>query len=189
MAFAGVQAAPPPPRTTARSTKTGNAPRVNPKHNAREEALNGVGQLLSFGLMLGGQHADAGAISRHWPNVAAEATNVADNDPKMAKALDYLLEVGPYGNLIVAALPLVAQLMVNHGMAKPESMAGAGVVHPETLAADVKATIARQAAEAVRAQREAEEELARLRMESEQSSNGHQARHATSGEWFEPAGQ
>ena len=172
MAFAGVQAVPPPPKRSA-SGSTTSAPKARTtKTQAREEAANGIGQLLGFGFMVAGQHADAGAIARHWPNIAHEAAACAEHDSKMAKALDYLLEVGPYGNLIVVSLPLVAQLMVNHKMAKPEAMAGAGVVHPETLAADVKATLARQAAEAVRQQREAEQELAQLQMQAQESANG-----------------
>lgn len=174
MAFAGVQAVPPPPRVRNPSAGTGTPKPRTTKTQAREEAANGIGQLLGFGFMVSGQHADAGAISRHWPAIAHEAAACAEHDQKMAKALDYLLEVGPYGNLIVVTLPLVAQLMVNHKMAKPEAMAGAGVVHPETLAADVKATLARQAAEAVRMQHEAEQELAQLQMQAQESANGQQ---------------
>jgi hypothetical protein len=123
--------------------------------------------------MVTGQLADAGAIGHHWPGFAHELAMTADNDPKLAKALDKLLEVGPYGNLIIAALPLVGQLLANHALVKPEAMAGMGVVHPETLTAEAKAMLARQAAEAARMQRQAEEDLRAAQMEAmQQSQNG-----------------
>src|SRR5437763_16262319 len=110
MPFEGVKV--PPPRATAPKEQ---APRkASPKAKAREDAANGIGQIIGFGFMVSGQLHDAGAIGMHWPNIAHEAAQVAENDAKMAKALDYLLEVGPYGNLIIVALPLVAPLLVHH---------------------------------------------------------------------------
>lgn len=170
MPFEGVKAGPPPPRDAP--PRKAPEKRATGKQKAREEAANGIGQLISFGFMVSGQLADAGAVGMHWPNIAHEAAAVAETDQKMARGLDYLLEVGPYGNLIIVCLPLVGQLLANHKIVKPEALAGAGVVHPEALEADVKASMARQAAEAVRQQRAAEEELMRLQMEMMGSQNG-----------------
>lgn len=176
MPFEGIKAGPPPPREGTRA-RSGPAPekRASVKQKAREEAANGVGQILAFGCMVAGQLADAGAIGLHWPNVAHEAAAIAETDEKMAKGLDYLLEVGPYGNLIVVVLPLVGQLLANHHIVKPEALAGAGVVHPEALEADVKAEMARRAMEAIRQQREAEAELRRMQAEMMAAQNGSEA--------------
>lgn len=170
MPFEGVKAGPPPPRSD--TPRRAPEKRATGRQKAREEAANGIGQILSFGFMVAGQLADAGAIGLHWPNIAHEAAAVAETDQRMAKGLDYLLEVGPYGNLIVVCLPLVGQLLANHKVVKPEALAGAGVVHPEALEADVKASMARQAAEAVRQQRQAEAELMALQQEMMASQNG-----------------
>lgn len=169
MPFEGVRNAPPPVRNVNRPAPE---KRASGKQKVREEAANGIGQLLAFGCMVSGSLADAGAISMHWPNVAHEAALVAETDAKMASALDKLLEVGPYGNLIIATLPLVAQLLVNHKIVKPEAMAGAGVVHPDALEAQVKANMARKAMEAMREQAQAEAELRRVTEEMAAAQNG-----------------
>jgi hypothetical protein len=173
MPFEGIKAGPPPPKDGPRvRSNPATAARSSAKQKAREEAANGVGQILAFGCMIAGQLADAGAIGLHWPAISHEAAAVAENDPKMAKGLDYLLEVGPYGNFIVVCLPLVGQILANHKIVKPEALAGVGVVHPEALEADVKASMARQAMAALQQQRAAEEELARMQAEMMASANG-----------------
>lgn len=176
MPYEGVQAGP-PPRSGAGTRATASAQRapekkLSKKAEAREEAANGIGQLLSFGAMAAGWLPDAGAIGNHWPAIAHEAAAVAETDEKLAKGLDYLLEVGPYGNLIVATLPLVAQLLVNHGILKAEAMGGAGVVHPETLTVQVQAHLTRTHMAALQQQREAEAELAAMQAEMNAHANG-----------------
>jgi hypothetical protein len=146
--------------------------RLSRKAEAREEALNGVGQIIGFAAMATGQFHDAGAIGMHWPGLSHEAAGISETDEKMARALDYLLEIGPYGNMITLALPFVAQIMVNHGVFKPEAMAGAGVVHPDALTAQIKSDMARKAMEALKAQAEAEADLARMREEYVAHVNG-----------------
>jgi hypothetical protein len=171
MPYEGVKGAAPPPKVP-RAVKAPE-PRASAKQKAREEAANGIGQIVAFGCMVSGNLADAGAIGMHWPGIAHEAAVIADTDAKMASALDYLLEVGPYGNFIVAVLPLAAQIIVNHGLVKPEAMAGAGVVHPDALAAEVKRDMALKAMEAMRAQQEAEAEMRRMAEEMRANANGH----------------
>lgn len=180
MPYEGIQGTPPPIRNTSTQSGSGGSKRAGSgsrKMQAREEAANGIGQILSFGCMATGQMADAGAIGLHWPNIAHEAAQVAETDEKIAKALDYLLEVGPYGNLIVVTLPFVAQILVNHKILKAEQMAGANVVHPDSLEAQAKAHMARQAMQAIRQQRQAEEELRQMQaqMAADMAGNNGQA--------------
>lgn len=172
MPYEGVKAAAPPPKTT-RAIPKAPEPRASAKQKAREEAANGIGQIIAFGCMVSGNLADAGAVGMHWPNMAHEAAVIADTDSKMATGLDYLLEVGPYGNFIVACLPFAAQLLVNHGLVKAEAMAGAGVVHPETLAAEVKRDMAQKAMEAMRAQAEAEAQMREMAAQMRAAQNSH----------------
>ena len=172
MPYEGVKAAAPPPAKAPRAARAPE-PRASGKQKAREEAANGIGQILAFGCMVSGNLADAGAIGMHWPVIAHEAAVIADTDSKMATGLDYLLEVGPYGNFIVALLPFAAQLLVNHGLVKAEAMAGAGVVHPDALAAEVKRDMALKAMEAMRAQQEAEAQLREMAAQARAAANGH----------------
>jgi len=169
MPYEGMKAVPPP---AAAARPKAPEKRASGKQKAREEAANGVGQIIAFGCMVSGNLADAGATGMHWPNLAHEAAVIAETDSKMATGLDYLLEVGPYGNFIVAALPFVAQLLVNHGLVKPEAMAGAGVVHPEALAAEVRRDMAQKAMEAMRAQQEAEAQMRKMAEEMAAAQNG-----------------
>ena len=171
MPFEGVKAGPPPAKNT--TPRPAAAPkRASGKQNLREEAANGIGQMLAFGAMVSGNLADAGAIGMHWPDMAHEAAVIAETDSTMAGLLDKLLEVGPYGKLIILGLPLVAQVLVNHRLVKPEAMAGAGVVHPDALAAQVKADMARKAMQAMREQQQAEQELQRMTAEMQAAQNG-----------------
>jgi hypothetical protein len=180
MPFEGVKIAAPPAhaRTQSSSQASGRTvageKKLSTKGKAREEAANGVGQIISFGCMVAGQLADAGAVGIHWPNLAHEAASIAETDEKMASGLDKLLEIGPYGNFIVVLLPFVGQILVNHKVVRAEAMGGAGAVHPEVLEAQVKAHMARQQATAIQQQREAEAELTRLMMEA-QGPNGSQS--------------
>lgn len=172
MPFEGVKVAPPPARNTA-ARPAPDKKRVSGKQALREEAANGIGQIIAFGSMVMGNFADAGAIGMHWPNMAHEAAVAAETDQKLAAGLDWFLEVGPYGKLVTVSLPLVAQVLVNHGFLKAEQMAGAGVVHPETLAAQVRTDLARKAMAAIREQQEAEAEMQRMQEEmSTQNGNG-----------------
>lgn len=154
-----------PPRKTAAGTTTGTRTRVtpppDPRIEVRREGAEGFFQLLQFGCVLGGQLADAGAIGKYGPALVPELVNVAETVPMVAGILDWMGKTGPFARVIVLAMPFALQILVNHGVFKAEALAGAGVVHPEALEADVRATMARQAAEALRQQEEAEAELAR----------------------------
>jgi len=94
--------------------------------------------------------------------VAGELVALSEKNEKIANALDYLTEAGPYAGLIVACMPLVLQICANHGLIKAELVATGGVVPPAALESQVKADMARQASEALRAQQEAERELATI---------------------------
>jgi hypothetical protein len=59
-------------------------------------------------------------------------------------------------------MPLALQIAANHGIVKAELVAGGGVVPPQALESQVRADMARQAAAALRAQQEAESELAAM---------------------------
>lgn len=134
----------------------------------REYAVNGLFQLAGLGCVVMGQHADAGAISIHAPNIANEVTELASQNHQIANAVDKLLTVGPYAGLVGAVLPFFMQIAVNHGMIKADKLpADSDIVAPEVLEAQVKTAIARQQMEAMQRQREAERELAEMRAEWE----------------------
>jgi len=157
--------APPAKKTrgtsSAASKAAVNAAPLSGKAAGYYKDLAGLGQLVSVGLIIRGQFADAGALSVHGPKVFEEVARIAALEERVGKILDYLGNVGPYAGLITAVIPLALQIMVNHKAIQvmPGTM---GVVPPEQLEADVRTALARQKADAIRAQREAEAELKAL---------------------------
>lgn len=149
------------------------------KDELRQEALDGVLQLAQFGCLAFGNFADAGAIGMHGRPMATELVNLAKQNAKVASKVDLLIEVGPYAGIVAAAIPFLAQLLVNHGIFKAEQFANAGVVHPDALEAKMKTQMMEQAMAAMREQKEAEERLYSMQEEMAESMNGD---HAPNGE-------
>jgi hypothetical protein len=141
-------------------------------NDERREALDGVWQLAQWGCLCFGQFADAGAIGQHGPSLSSEVMVLVDKNAKIAKKLDLLIEIGPYTGIIAAALPFLAQILVNHGVFKAERFANAGVVHPETLEAQMKTQLQMQAMMAMAKQREAEEQMRTMQEEMLKHMNG-----------------
>ena len=158
--------APPRAAATAKRESAAKATAVKGKTAAREEAANGIFQLAGFGCIITRQYADAGAINLHGAPVAHELALLAEKNASIGKGLDYLMEAGPYAGLITALMPLVLQLMANHKVIRADMVSAAGVVPPEALTADVKAHMARQAHEALMAQKAAEAQLANFQAAS-----------------------
>lgn len=144
----------------------------------REEALNGIGQLGTFGLVMTGNLADAGAVGMHWPNIAREGAELAESNEYVAKAADFLGQVGPFAAILSAAMPLVLQILANHKVLPADKLGGAGVVKPEVLESQIKTEMAKQAIAALKAQQEAEEEFARMQAEYAEYANGESAKSA-----------
>jgi hypothetical protein len=121
----------------------------------RETGLNGLGQLGQGLCAVFGLHADAAAIGMFFPPVATELAKVAETNETIAKPIDFLIEVGPYGALIGAVMPFAFQIAANHGLINPAQFAGQGVVAPAVLEARMQEQMLRMAADAQRAQNEA----------------------------------
>jgi len=121
----------------------------------RAEGLNGLGQLAQGLFLMTGQYADAATVGMHFPPMAKELANIAETNEAIAKPIDFLIEIGPYGALIEAAIPLVMQILANHRLIKAEAMIGSNIVPPEVLEAQMKAQVMRVQAQAMRDQQAA----------------------------------
>lgn len=143
----------------------------------RTEGLNGLGQLAQGLLLMTGQYADAAAVGMHFGGIASEVARIADSNETIAKPVDFLIEVGPYGALIQATIPFVLQILANHKVIKADALIGSNVVPPDVLDAQMKAQIMRTQALAKREQMAAlaEAQAAQREMEemyAAQNSNG-----------------
>jgi hypothetical protein len=121
----------------------------------RSEGLNGLGQLAQGVCLMFGLYADAATLGMHFPPVAKELANIAETNETIAKPIDFLIEIGPYGALIQAAAPLVMQMLANHRLIRADAMLGSDIVPPEVLEAQMKAQIMRVQAQAMRDQQAA----------------------------------
>jgi hypothetical protein len=128
---------------------------VQPEQTARslrEEGLQGLGALVQGVMNMAGQYADAGAIGMYFPGMSTEVAKLADVYEVIAKPVDLIIKVGPFGALIALGMPLVMQIAANHKLVDASRMLGSSVVPPEVLEAQMKAHIMRQQAEAQREQ-------------------------------------
>jgi hypothetical protein len=106
--------------------------------------INGLLQIAAFPLALGGKvrpalALDAAAISIHGPGIADALNTIAQERPEVAAALDRILSVGPYGLLIGAVIPLVAQFATNHKKLPDSVAVSMGAVPREQLSAELRA--------------------------------------------------
>lgn len=155
-----MSAASAPPKRRAPNTRAAvkavpAEPEPTGKVGYRETGLNGLGQLGQGLCAAFGLHADAAAIGMFFPPLAHEVAVVAETNEVISKPIDFLIEVGPYGALIGAALPFVFQIAANHGLINAAQFAGQGVVSPAVLEARMQASMLRMAADAQKAQNEA----------------------------------
>lgn len=164
------QAVKAPPRKSGTRSAPKAAVKVDARTNVerRSEGLKDLGQLGQGGLLMARQWADAATVGKYWPPVADELAKLADQYEYIAKPVDVLIQVGPFSALVLAAMPLVLQLMTNHGALDPAGLAGYGIVPPQVLEAQMKAEVARMQAEAFREQQAAlrEAEIAQREYEA-----------------------
>lgn len=160
---AGVSAS----RSNASRTKV-EAPQTLSMNERRVQGLFGLGQLIQGGLLMFGQYADAAAMGNSFGPIAQELANTADSNDTIAKPIDFLLEVGPYGALVAAVLPLGLQIAANHGWIDATKLSGQGVVPPAVLEAQMQAQMAQVQTQALRAQNEAMAQAEAARKEYEE---------------------
>lgn len=126
-------APPPARRNTPKQSSAAAQANYQSQHERRREGVEGLGQAASLILLVRKQFADAQAVGMHTPAIAEEAAKIADQNETWGKWLDYFSMSGPYAGLVRATLPLMLQIMANHGTIPAEAGSALGVVSPKTL--------------------------------------------------------
>ena len=157
-------------RTSSSGSKAVATPVISTQtpNERRAQGLMSLGQLAQGVLLMTNQYADAAAIGQHFQPIAIELANIADANEAIAKPIDFLIEIGPYGALVTAVLPLALQLAANHGLLNANAMLGQGVVPPDVLESKMKAQVAQMQAIAMREQQEAMRQAREAQKEYEQ---------------------
>jgi hypothetical protein len=105
------------PRRATRSTPSSYHIQGHGSKEHYQENISGILQLIGA-MAFPVAPADAAAIVMHSNDVSNAVADLAVNDSRIARILDKLLEIGPYGALITAVMPLAAQILANHGIIK-----------------------------------------------------------------------
>lgn len=87
------------------------------------EDIKGTIQICGLPLVALGSYdeaylADAAALSIHAEPIADALNSLAQHNLRIAMVLERLSQVGPYGLLLSALTPLIAQIAANHGVIK-----------------------------------------------------------------------
>jgi len=168
----------PPKAATPRQSSAQKAAAVQQahasQHQKRKEGIEGLGQAAALILLVRKQFADAAAVNIHVPAIAEEMASIADSNDTWAKWLDYFTMAGPYAGLVKASLPLMLQLMANHGTIPAEAGAALGVMSPKTLELKGKAEQEKVETALLLQIQQDQRETAALREQLEKASvNGH----------------
>lgn len=162
-----------PPKRTAKSAASGGGSTRTTIKDKRIDAVDGVFQFTQLGCVFFRQYADAGAIGLYGHGISVEVADLAASDERIAKAVDYLMEVGPYAGLITAVMPFVLQVMVNHKMLPAGKIQG--TLPPEVLQAKTEAEILTRSAQAMREAEEARQEAMLALQEAQDAASASQS--------------
>jgi len=156
---------PPPVRKAPNSAPSKQSPakvhQVDAEaHKKRVDGLNTIASTIQMGLLAARQTADAGALNRHAPAISESLVDYAESVGK-AESLDRLSDISPIAGVVMATLPLLLQVAVNHNLfgLKAEGLATAGVVTPETLVSESNVYLMKIQQQAMQAEIEAQRDM------------------------------
>lgn len=139
-------------RTTQRRT-----PRMSPPSRRKQSAakskqagpdyrpgITGILQLVAAPLMVAGVKSpacalDAATITLYADPLADACQQTAEQQPQFAAVLDRVLQVGPYGALLGAVLPMAVQIAANHGLLPEPAARAMGALSAEELMSEFQA--------------------------------------------------
>jgi hypothetical protein len=139
------------PRVRTRKVAGGARPSVAPPSSGKARtprsatpdyagALRGALQTVGIPLALNpATMPDAAALAVHGPALCDAVGELAKEHAAVAAVLDRLLAVGPVGVVLGAAVPLFAQVAVNHGVIPLQLGRRLGAMDPAELVAAVQA--------------------------------------------------
>lgn len=137
----GTPKAKPGRRSTGTTNRVGrtSSPRTrNRNQKDYRPAVMGLVQMVAFPLTMAGAQKpelalDGAALVIHSPAIADALHEIAVNNPQVAAVLEQLMQIGPYGALIGAMVPLGIQIAANHKMLPTGAAEQMGALSPDKL--------------------------------------------------------
>ena len=122
--------------TARRTTATNSRSRKGQKDY--RPAVAGMIQMVAFPLTMAGAAKpelalDGAALIVHSPAIADALHEIAVTNPEVARVLESLMAVGPYGALIGALIPLAIQIASHHKLLPDPVTANLGALPPDVL--------------------------------------------------------
>lgn len=118
-----------PDKAPSSSRSSSSSKRQAALNTRLTDALVGLGLgVRGIGAVTGSELLDADGvlIVKQGPAIGDALTRVAEQDPKVRAALERVLTVSVYGQLLSAVLPLAVGIAANHGMVPPQLAVFAG---------------------------------------------------------------
>lgn len=183
----GLVNTPPPlhqPKQSVKATKSSGSVQTvdqakNEKRMQRANSLNSIAQIISGGLLMFGQYADSETVLTYAPGMCFQSAVIAEDHEAFANFLDQAEVATPYLGLAMASIPMVLQVMANHGRIKPEKASGMGVMSPDMLERRAQTRLARRQTEILRQQREAEAEAQAVYEQAQEELRRQEAAYAS----------
>ncbi len=124
-------------------------PRTQSARTDFTEPLDDVAR-LAWGVLAVTAPADAAAVKTHAPGMVKAWNALAQENQAVARGIEWLTTGSAYGAVVMATVPLVLQVLANHGRLDHRQLGGLGIADPAVLAEITAADIElmQQAAEA-----------------------------------------
>lgn len=136
----GTPKAKPGRRSTGTTSRVGrtSSPRTRRNQKDYRPAVMGMVQMIAFPLTMAGAQKpelalDGAALVIHSPAIADALHEIAINNPQVAAVLEQLMQIGPYGALIGAMVPLAIQIAANHKVLPDGAAEQMGALKPDKL--------------------------------------------------------
>lgn len=162
---------PAPGRRPVPARPPAQAPRET-RAAARERALKDWSTIVTTIMVLRGMYADAGAVDQHGPPLYRDLAQMGDTNERIGKGLDWLAQLDPGAG--ASFLPLVFQLLANHGKIDAERLPPeSGILPPKLLEERVRAQIAEAHAKILREIEDIRKRTIAITAESETQIGAH----------------
>jgi hypothetical protein len=114
-----------------------------PAPKSRREGIIGLCQMIALPMVFGppASKLDAASIMLIAPELGEAGSELAANDPRAAKIIDFVIQTGPYAGLAQTIVKLGLQIAANHKLIPTEPFKPYGILTEEEILSRIDALI------------------------------------------------